>query len=178
MSAVGKTTVAKSIAKKFNLTYYSGGDALKDIATKKGYDPGGVDWWDTQKGMDFLKERSRNHSFDKEVDKMLIKKIKQGSVVITSYSLPWITNLGIKIWLKASPENRAKRMISRDKILYNQALDIIKKRDQKNKTLYSNLYGINFGDDFSCFDFVISSDNLGSQSVKKVAHTIVTEFVK
>ena len=46
--AVGKTTVAKGLAKEFNLQYLSGGDVLKEMAKEQGFDSDGDDWWDTK----------------------------------------------------------------------------------------------------------------------------------
>ena len=34
--AIGKTTVAKGLAKEFNLNYLSGGDILKELASEEG----------------------------------------------------------------------------------------------------------------------------------------------
>ena len=45
--AVGKTTVAKDLAKEFGLKYLSGGDALKELAKEEGFQSEGDDWWDT-----------------------------------------------------------------------------------------------------------------------------------
>ena len=36
MPAVGKTTVANSLCKEFDIKYYSGGDMLKEIAKEEG----------------------------------------------------------------------------------------------------------------------------------------------
>ena len=41
--AVGKTTVAKGLAKEFNLQYLSGGDVLKEMAKEQGFDSDGDD---------------------------------------------------------------------------------------------------------------------------------------
>jgi len=45
--AVGKTTVAKGLASEFSLSYYGGGDVLKELAKEDGFQTGGDDWWDT-----------------------------------------------------------------------------------------------------------------------------------
>ena len=39
--AVGKTTVAKGLAKEFNLQYLSGGDVLKEMAKEHGFNSDG-----------------------------------------------------------------------------------------------------------------------------------------
>jgi len=108
--AVGKTTVAKALAKEFDLQYMSGGDVLKELAKEQGYETSGDDWWDTDEGMRFLMQRSDNDEFDKKVDQKLIELFNKGGMVITSYTLPWLVENGIKIWLDASHESSIKRM--------------------------------------------------------------------
>ena len=88
--AVGKTTVAKGLAKEFNLKYLSGGDVLKEMAKEQGFDSDGDDWWDTEEGMKFLNQREQNSEFDKNLDKKLTDLFNQGGMVITSYTLPWL----------------------------------------------------------------------------------------
>ena len=117
--AVGKTTIARELAEEFGLVMYNGGDILKMLAEEKGYSTGRDDWWDTTEAKKFMEERRSDPSFDKKVDDKLVKIVKKGSAVITSYTLPWLVREDtaiIKFWLRGSPENRAKRMASRDEI--------------------------------------------------------------
>lgn len=177
LPAVGKTTVARALATKFNLKQYSGGDVLKEMAVTKGYTMSGNDWWDTEQGIKFLAERKSNPDFDKQVDNKLVEVANQGGAVITSYTLPWLANNAVKFWLKGSRENRAKRMASRDKISNEEALKIIAMRDEENKKLYHDLYGIKFGEDLSVFDYVINTDQLSVDGVIDIAHTIVNHIL-
>ncbi|MCS7116475.1 MAG: cytidylate kinase family protein [Nitrososphaerota archaeon] len=177
MSCVGKTTVAKALAKRFDLRYLSGGDMLKEIAIEMGYRSSGDDWWDTPEGMKFLNERKKDPSFDKKVDERLIQYAQKGGVVISSYPLPWLTDKGIKIWLKGSIERRAERMAQRDNITIEEARRIVLIRDDENKRLYNQLYNIRFGDDLSVFDFVINTDNLSKEQVIDITYNIVKHFV-
>ena len=96
-----------------------------------------------------MEERKSDPSFDNQVDKKLIQIIKNGNSVITSYTLPWLMKEDriIKFWLKASQENRARRMANRDNISYNKAKKVIQIRDGENMKIYKNLYGFNFGED-------------------------------
>ena len=89
--AIGKTTVAQGLAKEFNLKHLSGGDILKEMADAEGFSSHGDDWWDTQDGMNFLEKRKINTDFDKKVDEKLQELFHQGNVVITSYTLPWLS---------------------------------------------------------------------------------------
>lgn len=174
--AIGKTTIAKGLAKEFGLKYLSGGDVLKEMVKDQGYDTQRDDFWDTKSGMNFLNMRKGNPEFDKEVDTKLKKIFLSEDVIITSYTLPWLVNDGVKIWLAGSQENSAKRMTMRDKISLGDALEIVKTRYEENKKLYKKLYGFDFGDDLSVFDKVINTDDLGPEQVLKQAKQIVKNY--
>ena len=163
--AIGKTTIAKGLATEFGLKYLSGGDVLKELAKEEGFQTEGIDWWDTQEGMKFLDHRKTNAQFDKKVDEKLKELFYEGGVIITSYTLPWLVEDGIKIWLAGSYENSAKRMTTRDNLSFDSALEIVKKRYEENKKIYKKLYGFDFGEDLSVFDRVINTDGLGIDEV-------------
>lgn len=171
--AIGKTTIAIGLAKEFGLKYLSGGDVLKELAREEGFRTERDDFWDTEAGMKFLNMRKGNPEFDKIVDEKLKKIFVSEDVVITSYTLPWLVNDGIKIWLAGSQENSAKRMTTRDSISLENASDIVKKRYDENKMIYKKLYGFNFGDDLSVFDEIIDTDGLGPEQVLQRAKAAV-----
>jgi len=174
--AVGKTTIAKGIAEEFGLTHLSGGDILKELAEEEGFKTGGDDWWDTQEGMNFLSQRQENSEFDKKVDDKLKKHFLDGNVVITSYTLPWLVEGGVKIWLEGSKENSAQRMTTRDNLSKDNALEIVQKRYQENKKIYKALYGFEFGEDLSLFDKVIETDGLNASQVLDIAKIVVRKL--
>jgi len=173
---VGKTTIAKGIAEEFGLTHLSGGDILKELAEEEGFKTGGDDWWDTQEGMNFLSQRQENSEFDKKVDDKLKKYFLDGNVVITSYTLPWLVEGGVKIWLEGSKENSAQRMTTRDNMSKDNALEIVQKRYQENKKIYKALYGFEFGEDLSLFDKVIETDGLNASEVLDIAKMVVRKL--
>lgn len=174
--AIGKTTIAKGLGEEFGLKYLSGGDVLKEMARDQGFDTGRDDFWDTKEGMNFLNIRKGNQGFDKQVDEKLEKIFLTEDVVITSYTLPWLVKDGIKIWLAGSHENSAKRMTMRDDISMQDALEIVKKRYDENRTLYHKLYGFNFGEDLSVFSIIIHTDNLGPEQVLAQAKSAVKKY--
>ena len=153
--AIGKTTIAKGLAKEFGLLCVSGGDVLKELAKEEGFETSGDDWWDKPQGMKFLNQRQENSEFDKKVDEKLKELFLKGNVVITSYTLPWLINGGIKIWLSGSKENSSKRMSSRDNTTLDEALVIVKKRFEENK--------------------IIETDGLDINQVLEIAKTTVSE---
>lgn len=175
--AVGKTTVAKGLASEFKLTYLSGGDILKEMAKEEGFDAVGDDWWDTENGMKFLSQRENNSEFDKKVDDKLIQLFKKGGMVITSYTLPWLVDDGIKIWLSGSHDSSSQRMQTRDNMTSKEAYAITKLRYDKNRALYKKLYDFDFGNDISVFDKIIDTDNLNATQVINIAKETVRELL-
>ena len=174
--AIGKTTIAKGLAKEFGLLHLSGGDILKELAEEEGFETRGDDWWDTQEGMNFLSQRQKNSEFDKKVDDKLKKLFSKGDVVITSYTLPWLVEGGVKIWLAGSKENSAQRMTTRDNLSGTDALEIVQKRYSENKIIYKTLYGFEFGEDLSVFDKIIETDDLNVEQVLEVAKSTVRKY--
>ena len=175
--AIGKTTVAQGLAEEFNLNHLSGGDILKEMAEAEGFSSHGDDWWDTQDGMNFLEKRKINTDFDKKVDEKLQELFHQGNVVITSYTIPWLVNDGIKLWLSGSFVNSARRMKARDNVTELDALEVVKKRFDENKEIYKSLYNFEFGQDLSVFDKIINTDDLNAEQVLKIAKSTVRELL-
>ncbi len=175
--AVGKTTVAKGLAEEFQLQYLSGGDVLKEMARDHGFDSSGDDWWDTEDGMKFLNQRELNSEFDKKLDKKLSGLFNQGGMVITSYTLPWLINNGIRIWLEGSHESSTNRMKSRDNMSSEDAYKITQDRFDKNKALYKKLYGFDFGTDKSVFDLIIDTNDLSALQVINVTKETVRKML-
>ena len=163
--AVGKTTLARSLALKLGLRYVSGGDILKEMAAERGFAPGGDDWWDTAEGMRFLSMRDGDPSMDREVDRRLLDLCRAGGVVVTSYTLPWLGAGATSIWLDGSHENSAKRMRARDDMPESEALAVTRDRYERNRTLYRSIYGFEFGLDRSVFDGVIPTDGMDAGQV-------------
>lgn len=173
--AVGKTTIAGKLAEEFDLNMYNGGDILKMLAAEKGYSTSRDDWWDTAEAKKFMRERKSDPSFDKKVDKKLTEIVRKGGVVITSYTLPWLVkdDSVVKLWLKGSPDNRARRMANRDDIGFAEAKQIIVLRDGENKKIYYKLYSFLFGEDLTVFDYVLNTDKLSLDSLIEISKLIV-----
>ncbi len=161
---------------KFNIEYLSGGDILKELAREQGFQTQGDDWWDTQEGINFLDQRKENPEFDKNVDNKLKELFSKGGIVVTSYTLPWIVEGGIKIWLDGSKKNSALRMTARDNSSIIDALEIVQKRYNENKIIYKELYGFEFGENLSVFDKIIETDELNVEQVLEVAKSTVRKF--
>ena len=174
MTGSGKSTVAKRIAQKYGLRYFSGGNALKLIAKEEGYKSNVTGWWETNDGLNFLQKRISDPTFDKRIDDRLLKLASEGDVVLDSWTMPWLLGKGFKIWLEASPQIRAKRVVIRDSISFDEALNALTEKDEKTRKIYKNLYGFDLGHDLSPFDLVLATDDLEPDDVFQ-AITLVTD---
>jgi len=173
LTGCGKSTVAKRLAEKYGLRYISGGNALKALATEAGYKPAEIGWWETDEGLNFLRQRMDDFRFDKKVDAKLLELAKQGNVVLDSWTMPWLLKEGFKVWLEASVDVRAKRVAERDGIDVEKALSILKKKDEQTRVIYKGLYGFDLGRDFSPFDLIIDTDVLSADEVFRAACLVI-----
>jgi cytidylate kinase len=165
MTGSGKSTVAKRLADKYGLGYFSGGNALRALAKDEGYDSDVTGWWETAEGLQFLQQRMRDPAFDKKIDEKLLELAEQGNVVLDSWTVPWLLKGGFKVWLEASPKVRAKRVTRRDSISVEEALKALTKKDERTRQLYKSLYGFDLGNDLSPFNLVLATDDLEPDEV-------------
>jgi cytidylate kinase len=177
MAASGKSTVARKIAEKYGLTFVSGGDTLKALALKEGYEPTHFGWWESKEGMLFLANRRRDSKFDEEVDKELLSLAKKGNVVLDSWTMPWLLKRGFKIWLEASPKKRVRRIAERDRMSFKEAFEALKNKESETKAIYKKLYGFSLGEDFEPFDFVLDTDNLDRDQVLQVLSVMLDRVI-
>jgi cytidylate kinase len=177
MAGTGKSTLAKKLARKYNLKYYSGGDALKELAKDEGYNPSSRGWWESPEGLNFLEKREKNLKFDKAVDAKLLKYAQQENVLLDSWAMPWLLKTGFKIWLVASEEKRAERIAKRDKIAVKEALQVLKEKEARTKAIYKKLYGFRLGEDFEPFNLVLDTDNLDAEEVFQVLCMVMNNVV-
>ena len=177
MAGTGKSTLGKKLARKYRLRYYSGGDALKELAEAEGCSVSIQGWWETSEGLRFLARRKRDPRFDKAVDDKLLEYAKQGNVLLDSWAMPWLLNTGFKIWLSASVEKRAERIAKRDKISLKEATAVLKEKEGSTKAIYKKLYGFSLGEDFEPFNFILDTDNLKANEVYHVLCDVVDNLV-
>ena len=165
MTGSGKSTVAKRLASKYGLDYFSGGNALRALAQEEGYHSDITGWWESVEGLNFLKQRMEDPIFDKKIDEKLLELAKKGNVVLDSWTMPWLLNKGFKVWLEASPKVRAKRVVTRDSISIKEAITALKEKDARTRQIYKSLYGFDLGNDLSPFNLVLATDDLEPDEV-------------
>ena len=177
MAGSGKTTVAKKLAEKYGLKYYSGGDALKALAKEKGYKTVEKGWWESPEGLSFLENREKDLELDRAVDQKLLAVAEQGNVILDSWTMPWLLKRGFKIWLEASPRKRAERVAKRDGISIEKALEALREKESKTKAIYKKLYGFSLGEDFTPFHLILDTDNLEAEEVFQALTIVLDKMV-
>ncbi|MGD9131440.1 MAG: cytidylate kinase family protein [Candidatus Bathyarchaeota archaeon] len=165
MTGSGKSTVAKRLADKYGLGYFSGGNALKTLAQEEGYNSDVTGWWETAEGLRFLQQRMGDPAFDKRIDEKLLELAEQGNIVLDSWTMPWLLDEGFKVWLEASPQVRAKRVMNRDSISIEEALKALTEKDERTRQIYKKIYGFDLGNDLSPFNLVLATDELEPDEV-------------
>jgi cytidylate kinase len=177
MAGSGKSTLARKIAEKYELKYFSGGDALKALAIEEGYKPLKRGWWEAREGMRFLEKREKNLRFDEAVDKKFLELAEEGNVILDSWTMPWLLKKGFKIWLEASPEKRAERIAKRDGISVNEALKALRNKEKRTKVIYRKLYSFSLGEDFAPFHLILDTDNLNAEEAFEVLCEVIDNFL-
>jgi len=177
LTACGKSTAAKRLAKRFGLEYVSGGTALKEIALKMGYKAKEQGWWESAEGIRFLQKRTQDPKHDKQVDAELLKWATRGNVVLDSWTMPWLSKIGFKIWLEVSADERARRLTQRDGISLEKARQVVEEKDDITRQIYEHLYGFNLGEDYSPFDLILDSELLSANEVFDVLSFVIERLV-
>jgi len=177
MTACGKSTAARRLAERYGLKYVSGGTALKELAIRMGYRAQERGWWETTEGKRFLERRLRDFRFDKQVDTELLRWAERGNVVLDSWTMPWLFKKGFKIWIEVSPQERVRRLVSRDKISMREAEKAIREKDGKTKRIYERLYGFKLGGDFSPFDLVLDTELLSANETFETLSLVIDRLV-
>lgn len=182
----GKSTLAERIAQHFKLRCVFASDILRKL---KGAGIEEVDlektekssgFWESDEGLEYLNKRDEDGSFDRKLDETLLKIIDiEDNIVVDSWTMPWLSRKGFKIWLNASPEVRAKRIAGRDDIGGEKALERMEARFAKTAAIYKKLYGFEFGEDMKPFDLVLDTDKLDEgevfEAVKRALEKVYKE---
>lgn len=161
----GSSTVAKKLAKKLNLKFFSAGKLQKELIKgwKKQEAKAAIEAWKTPIGASDKTHKNR--------DALQIKIAKKGGVVICSkLGIHFLKNLSKnKVWLDVPLKVRAERAAKRDRTPVNAALKDISQREDIERREWNRMYGFDYFDQKYDADFVVDSSKLGpKQTVDKI----------
>ncbi len=169
MPGSGKTTVAKLLAKKLRMKFYSIGDLRGRMAMERGLT------------LEQLNEIGMKEAWtDTEADEYQKKLAeKENDFVIESRLGFHFIPQSLKIFLDVDTMTGAKRIFNdqrpdeRKKDTLSEALEAIRKRTESDRKRYKKYYGINDFTDKSHYDVVIDTTRLApKQVVEKILEMI------
>jgi len=160
----GSTSIAKGVAKKLKLKYFSPGKFQKSFGGTKKESKAALKVWKTDFGVS--EEFHRNL-----IDRTQREKAEKGNIVICGkLSINMLKDLAdFKIWVDTPLKIRAKRTAERDKIPFKQALKEISERERIERREWERIYGFDYFDQKNSADFVLDNSDLTlSQAVNKI----------
>ncbi|MBU0667011.1 MAG: cytidylate kinase family protein [Nanoarchaeota archaeon] len=179
-SGSGKSTIANQIGSNYNLRVIHPSGILRDLYEGKTVDLENTRYntgfWESNDGIRLFKSRlDKDIPLDVLSDRILLNEVAKGNVVIDTWSLPWLTNTGLKIYLKADLSVRAQRVSKRSNISYESALDIVNMKDDETRCLFQRIYGFDIRND-DVFDLVLDTNKISQEQVFRVVCGFVEEY--
>lgn len=161
----GSSTIAKMFAEYFGMERMYGGDLMRRLVKDKGYE-NFEDFYNSSNEEQLLE-------FDREIDSLLLKRAKEGNVIIESKIFSGIAtkeniHCTAKIWLTASLWTRAKRAVGKrgsmnffERVWYMlSSVRDLKKRWCIDRKRYMKLYSVEYESPMLYNDIVIDSTKL------------------
>lgn len=155
-SGCGNTTVSTLVAKR--LGYPLINFTFRNLANERG-----MDFWD------FCRLAEKDDSIDRELDeRQVAMALERPDCVLGSRLAIWmLKEADLKVYLTASTEERASRILKREGGTFEQRLEETVTRDANDTARYKRIYGID-NTDPSVADLVIETDELSSDEVADV----------
>jgi predicted cytidylate kinase len=145
----GKTTVAKMLSDRIGIRFHSMGSVFRSIADEKKL---------SLKELSALAES--DSSIDHLIDRRQSEMLRAGGIIMDSRLSCWLmkrNNInGLKVWITAPLDVRAKRVAGREGIGMAEARESIRAREESEADRYRKYYGIDMKD-LSIYDIVINN---------------------
>ena len=166
----GTTTVAKAVAKRFGMNFFSTGDIFRKVARERNLQVSKL-------------SAIAEQEVDWEVDTQCRLAAQKGNVVIESDIAAWYVDSSIKIWLDAPLMVRAERVFNDRKRIaekYKNLAEVaqkLKERRDRDRDRYTQRYQFNV-DDTSIYEYKIDTEFLSLQQVIEQVIAYVAKRLK
>jgi cytidylate kinase len=159
LHGTGKSTIAKLIAEKLKIQYYSTGQIFRDFAQEM-----------NMTLEEFTKYVEENPDIDKKLDNKIIDIAHKGNIIIDSQLSGHIlkTIADFKILLTCSLETRIKRMVDRDDNNYEEKVKETTIREKSELERFKSLYNIDLNNQEELdqlYDLIIDTENLTIEDI-------------
>jgi len=159
----GKTTLARELAKKFNLRHISAGSIMREMAKKRGMSL-----------LEFSRYAESNPEVDLEIDRRQ-KELASGNCVVDGRLSAYFLDSDLKIWLDAPLNVRAERLSERDKKSEEDAKRSIIEREDSERKRYMEIYGINLRD-ISAYDLIINTAKFDIKTMTELVSIAIKDI--
>ena len=152
-SGCGNTTISRLVSEKLELSFIN--FTFRSLAAEKGLNLKEVldkaaedDWW------------------DREVDRRQVTMAEkaEGCVLGSRLAIWMLKEANLKVYLRASPETRAERILRREGGVLEDIIAFTKERDRQDRERYLRIYQID-NDDYSFVDLIVDTDNMGIEEI-------------
>jgi cytidylate kinase len=159
-SGCGNTTVSRLVSDALGIRFIN--FTFRSLAKERGMSLEEV-----------LLRAAGDDSWDREVDKRQVSIAREeGGCVLGSRLAIWMLGeADLKVYLKASPETRVKRIVKREGGTIESVAAFTAERDRQDRERYLRIYNID-NDDYGFADLIINTDVLDP---KEIADLIVSK---
>ena len=165
----GTSSVAKDLASRLNLKYFSPGLYFKSHSKKREESKSALDVWRSDIG--------RSRAFHRKIDGMQTRKAKAGGVVVCGkLSIHVLDGLAdFKVWLESPLADRAARSAQRDGISKAESLRLLEHRERMERKEWKRIYGIDYFDQKAAADIVA---DVSGKGLKKTVDAILAAMYR
>lgn len=159
----GTSTIAKELAKRLKLEYFSPGQIQKSYSKSSKESLAALDVWQTKLG--------KSRTFHRDIlDKTQKELAKKGNIVICGkLSIKMLEGLAdYRIWVYAPINIRAERVAERDKITVDEAMNALSEREEIERKAWKRLYGFDYFDQKELADLVVDNSKTLEESVERI----------
>lgn len=144
-SGCGNTTVSRMLAEKLDISFIN--YTFRALASE------------IHMPLEEIIEKAKtDFSYDRMVDEKQVELARRSSCVLGSRLAIWmLPEADLKIYLEASPETRAKRILNREGGSLGEIMEFTAMRDQEDTRRYKELYSID-NTDFSNAHLMIDTE--------------------
>jgi len=181
LAGSGKSTLVARLALEFGLRKVHPSGVMRDLLAGRQVRPeaslANDGYWESAEGAQILDARlDHQEPVDLEADRILLSEVAKGEVAIDSWSLPWLTDKGLRIHLTAPLEVRSRRAAARGHLDLQTARERIAKKDEDTRQLFLRLYGFDIARPApDLFDLTLDTATLSSEEVFFQARAFVAD---
>ncbi|MFW9848113.1 MAG: (d)CMP kinase [Candidatus Thorarchaeota archaeon] len=166
LHGTGKSSVADTISKMFNLRRVSAGGIFRQLAEERGLTL-----------EEFSRVAEEDETIDRELDGRLKIEAEKGDVMLDGQLAAVMAgaHADIRILLTASLRTRVKRIAERDDVSYEDALHETETREMIERARYKEFYGYDVTD-LSIYDLVINTEIYDLEGVVAIIKVALDEL--